>query len=265
LHVQKNGSGAAPPEANRRRRTTVAREALAKWAKNMTLSSLKSDLQRFTDPIRAKHSLRFFKTGKGEYGERDKFLGLTLPQIHVIAKKYKDLSLADLQKLLHSPYHEHRLTALLILVRQFKKNKSYKVYKIYMNNTRWINNWYLVDLSAPHIVGGYLLNKPRKGLYKLAKSKLLWDRRIAVLATLMFIRNDDFKDCLQIAKILLGDKEDLIHKAVGWMLREVGKKEVKVLEKFLEKNISQMPRTCLRYAIEKLPEGKRKYYLHKKD
>jgi 3-methyladenine DNA glycosylase AlkD len=229
----------------------------------MSLASLKKDLQKFSDPKRAKLLLRFFKTGKGEYGEGDEFLGLTVPQVRRVVKKYENLSLFDIQELLHSPYHEHRLTAFLIMVGQFKETGDDRIYRMYMANTRWINNWDLVDLSAPHIVGGYLLNKPRKMLYRLAKSKLLWDRRIAILATFAFIRNGDLVDCLRIARVLLKDKEDLMHKAVGWMLREVGKKNIKVLEDFLEENVSKMPRTCLRYSIEKFPEAKRQYWLKK--
>ncbi len=224
------------------------------------LSKLKADLDKFADKDRAIHSLRFFKTGSGEYGEGDKFLGLTVPQVRSIVKIYSDLPLPDVQNLLMSPYHEHRLTAVLILT---KKKLDKAVYDLYLKNTKYINNWDLVDLSAPNIVGKYLIDKDRLVLYKLAKSKLLWNRRIAVLATFAFIKNKDFSNSLKIAKILLGDKEDLMHKAVGWMLREIGKRDVKVLEKFLDENIHQMPRTMLRYAIEKFPEKQRRSYLEK--
>ncbi|MBI3887908.1 DNA alkylation repair protein [Candidatus Microgenomates bacterium] len=224
------------------------------------LLDLKASINKYANPIRAKHSLRFFKTGPGEYGQGDEFLGLNVPQQRSVVKKYKDLSLLDIQNLLDSKYHEYRLVGLLILV---SKKLDKEIYDLYLKNTARINNWDLVDLTAPHIVGKYLLDKKRDILYRLVKSKLLWDRRIAVLATFTFIKNKDYTDSLQIAEMLLSDEEDLMHKAVGWMLREIGKRDVKVLECFLEKNISKMPRTCLRYAIEKFPEEKRQYYLKK--
>ncbi len=223
-------------------------------------NNVKSDLQKFADKDRAIHSLRFFKTGKGQYGEGDQFLGLTVPQVRSVVKIYSNLPLSDVKNLLMSPIHEHRLAALLILV---TKKLDEDIYNLYLKHTEYINNWDLVDLSAPNIVGKYLVDKDRSILYKLTKSKLLWDRRIAVLATFIFIKEKDYTDSLRIARVLLSDKEDLMYKAVGWMLREIGKKDVKVLEKFLDENIHQMPRTVLRYAIEKFPEEKRQRYLKK--
>jgi len=234
------------------------------------LSQLKQDLQKLADPERAKNLSWFFKTGKGEYGEGDIFIGITVPQQRTIAKKYAHLSDVDLKKLLQSKIHEHRLVALLILVEQYQKSKDEKTKKnivdFYLANTTYITNWDLVDLSSHKIVGDYLLNKPakdRKILYQLAKSKNLWEKRIAIISTFTFINNKQFTDSLKLAEILLNDKHDLIHKAVGWMLREIGKKNQKVEEKFLQKYYKVMPRTMLRYSIEKFAEKKRKYYLKK--
>ncbi len=212
---------------------------------------------------------RFFKTGKGEYGEGDIFLGLTVPQQRAIAKKYRDLLLAYIEKLLHNKIHEYRLTALFILSDQFKHSdeKKQKIYyDFYLANTKHINNWDLIDLSARDIVGGYLINKPkeRKILHTLARSNSLWERRIAMLATSAFFRNNDVADTLAIAEILLHDNHDLIHKAVGWMLREVGKRDDAVLISFLNKYCKTMPRTMFRYAIERFPEAKRRTYLRGK-
>jgi 3-methyladenine DNA glycosylase AlkD len=251
------------------------------------LLKLKQDLNKLRNPVRAKHSQRFFKTGKGEYGEGDIFLGITMPVQHQLAKKYRDLSLSDLQILLNSKIHEQRMIALLILVDQYeslrpkgrssfflcknsgillrnKKSKSElkkKIFDFYLSNTKNINNWDLVDLSAPNIVGEYLLTKNKSILYKLAKSKNLWERRIAILATFTFIKDNQYRDALKIGQLLLKDKHDLIHKAVGWMLREIGKRNQSEEEKFLKKYYQVMPRTMLRYAIEKFNDNKRKYYL----
>lgn len=219
---------------------------------------IQNDLQKAADPEKAQFLARYFKTGKGEYGEGDIFLGLTVPQVRTIAKKYKDLSLSDIQKLLKSKFHEYRLTALIILT--YKKNTK-DIVTLYLRNTRYINNWDLVDLSARDIIGGYLIDKPRDILYRLAKSKNLWERRIAVLATFAFIKNKDFKDSFAIAEILLHDKYDLIHKAVGWMLREVGKIDQKAEEDFLKKHYQTMPRTMLRYAVERFTPDKRALYM----
>lgn len=231
-----------------------------------SLTSLKQDLQGQADPVRARHSQRFFKTGKGEYGEGDKFLGLTNPQIRTLAKKYRDLDLADLEKLLGSKIHEHRLISLFILVDQFHRANEQarrQIYDFYLKNATRVNNWDLVDSSAHKIVGWYLEDKDRAILYKLAKSKNLWEKRISIIATFWFIKNGELNDSLKIAEILLKDEHDLIHKAVGWMLRETGKKDVAILRQFLDKHVLDMPRTMLRYAIEKLPKKERKNYLSK--
>jgi len=226
------------------------------------IANIQKDLDKLRNPKKAKILQRFFKTGPGEYGEGDIFLGIVVPEQRKIAKKYKDLGLKDIQELLNSKYHEHRLTGLIILTYQYK-NKPKEVYDFYIKNTKNINNWDLVDVTTPNIVGEYLLNKDRSILYKLAKSKDLWERRISILATFTFIRNSDFKDSINLAEILLQDKHDLIHKAVGWMLREIGKKDQKALETFLDKHHKIMPRTMLRYSIERLEKSKRKFYMKK--
>ena len=226
---------------------------------------IKKELRFYADKDRISNYQRFFKTGQGEYGEGDKFLGVTVPNIHIVAKKFLNASFDDLEKLLKSPFHENRLVALFILVGQFEKGDEKcrkKIFTFYLKNRKGINNWDLVDNSAPKIVGAYLANKPKDILYKYAKSKNLWDRRIAIVSTFYFIRENSFDDTIAISEILLNDKHDLIHKAVGWMLREVGKRDVKILEEFLQKHSKNMPRTMLRYAIEKFPETQRKKYLN---
>ena len=227
------------------------------------LSSLHLELREASNPEKAKILQRFFKTGPGQYGEGDIFLGLVAQQSHALAKKYKDLKLKDLQTLLNSKIHEHRSIALEILVKTYKKNPE-EIYKFYLSNTKYINNWDLVDLSAHKIVGIYLENKPRDILYKLARSQNLWEKRIAIISTFHFIRQNDFQDALNISEILLQDKHDLIHKAVGWMLREVGKRNQPTLEKFLKKHYKKMPRTMLRYSIERFEEPLRQSYLKTK-
>jgi 3-methyladenine DNA glycosylase AlkD len=207
---------------------------------------------------------RFFKTGPGEYGEGDIFLGIKVPVLRKLAKEYLDLPLKEVKKILASKYHEERLLALLIMVGQFsrgdeKKKKS--IYELYLKSTAFINNWDLVDMSAHYIVGPYLMDKSRERLYELAQSKSFWERRIAIMSTFYFIKNNEFTDTLKIAGMLLCDTEDLIHKAVGWMLREIGKRQLKTEEAFLKEYYQKMPRTMLRYAIEKFPEPKRKHYL----
>ena len=229
-----------------------------------TLKELKDELKKHVNPERAKLSHKYFKAEKGGYGEKDLFLGISTPIKRKIAKKFQDLSLADTKKILKSKYHGFRIVGLCILMHKFKKGNSKQkkqIYDIYLDSTRYINNWDLVDISAPNIMGEYLLDRDRKILYKLARSKNLWERRVAILSTYPFIRNNDFKDTLSISEILLNDDHDLIHKAVGWMLREVGNRDREVEEKFLDKYALKMQRTILRYAIEKFPEVKRLYYL----
>ena len=209
-------------------------------------------------------SQRFFKTGPGQYGEGDSFIGIKVPVLRTLAKEYLALPLKDLQKILASKYHETRLLSLLIMVGQFSKGNHQQkkfIYELYLKNTRFINNWDLVDASAHHIVGPYLMDKNRAPLYKLAQSDLLWERRIAIMSTFYYIKNHEFTDTMRIAGMLLSDPEDLIHKAVGWMLREIGKCRMQLEEAFLKKHYQNMPRTMLRYAIEKFPEPKRQRYL----
>jgi 3-methyladenine DNA glycosylase AlkD len=236
----------------------------------MSLEKFKKEYAKLKNSAQAKVLQGFFKTGPGQYGEGDIFLGIKVPVQREAIKKYYDLSFVDLQELLNSKIHEYRLSAVFILVKKFEKalkegNEKLQeiVYKFYLKNTRNINNWDLVDLSAPNIVGYYLLAKNREILYTLVKSKNLWERRIAILSTFTFLRQKDFKDVVKIAEILLKDEHDLIHKAVGWMLREAGKRDVKVLYKFLDKYFKKMPRTMLRYSIEKLSDAEKKKYLGK--
>jgi 3-methyladenine DNA glycosylase AlkD len=237
----------------------------------MSLAAFKKEYDKLKNPKQAKILSGFFKTGKGQYGEGDVFWGIKVPVQRAAIKKYYDLSLGDLQELLDNKIHEYRLSALFILVHQFElalkigdEKTQGRLYRFYLKNSNNINNWDLVDLSTPQIVGRYLLAKNREILYTLVKSKNLWERRIAVLATFTFLRNKDFKDLLKIAEILLKDEHDLIHKSVGWMLREMGKRDEKVLRKFLDKHCRQMPRTMLRYSIEKFSEEERKRYLNLK-
>lgn len=224
------------------------------------------ELQKLKNPEKAKILQRFFKTGKGEYGEGDIFLGIVVPLQRTVAKEYyHELSFEDLHQLLKSKIHEYRLTAIFCLVLQFQKGDEIKrkeIFKFYLKNTKGINNWDLVDLSAPNIVGAFLLDKKERNvLYKLARSKNLWERRIAMLATYQSIRINDFDDALKIAKILIYDKHDLIHKAVGWMLREIGKRDQKTEIEFLKKYCRQMPRVMLRYAIEKFSKEQKTVFL----
>jgi len=208
---------------------------------------------------------KFFKTQKGQYGYGDIFLGITVPIQRKIAKKYQDINLSDIQKLITKKIHEYRLISLLILILKYQKSKLKKdqkrIYDFYVKNINFINNWDLVDLSAPHIIGNYLLDRSRRSLYNLAKSPDLWHRRISIISTFTFIKKQDFTDTLKIAQILLNDEHDLIHKATGWMLREVGKRDISTLYRFLDKFCTKMPRTMLRYSLEKLPKDKKKYYM----
>jgi len=227
------------------------------------LNQLKEDLLKLGNSEKAKILSRFFKTGKGEYGDGDVFLGIKVPEQRKVAKKYLNLSLEDIQKLLSSEVHEHRLTSLFILIDKYKKSDDKKeIFDFYLKNTKKINNWDLVDLSAGNVLGNYLLEKDKSILYELAKSDNLWEKRIAIISTFAFIRDNKFEDTLKISELLLNDKHDLIHKAVGWMLREIGKRDQEVEEGFLKKYYKKMPRTMLRYSIEKFDEDKRKGYLN---
>jgi 3-methyladenine DNA glycosylase AlkD len=231
------------------------------------LTDIKSEISKLADSKKAILLQKYFKTGKGEYAQGDIFIGLTVPQSRLIAKKYSDLSLEDIEILLHSKIHEERLIALLIMIFKFKRaddNIKKQIYNLYLSNTKCINNWDLVDLSSRDIVGAYLFDKPRDQLYKLAKSDNLWERRISIISTFYFIARKEYKESIKIANILLNDSHDLIHKAVGWTLREVGKKDKDELIRFLKEHYKVMPRTMLRYAIEKFPLQKRKAYLASK-
>lgn len=221
-------------------------------------------LRRLKNPEKAQVLQRFFKTGPGEYAEGDRFLGIMVPGVRKIARQYAAAPKQALERLLASPYHEERLLGLLILVSQFQKvteRQRQKLFSFYLRHSDRINSWDLVDLTAPQIVGAYLEQRPRAILYKLASSASLWERRIAVLATFWFIRQNDFSDILALAAKLLQDDQDLMHKAVGWMLREVGKRNQGVEEQFLKQHYRKMPRTMLRYAIERFPEKRRQAYL----
>ncbi|MCD8177813.1 MAG: DNA alkylation repair protein [Tannerellaceae bacterium] len=233
----------------------------------MTAEFIVTELQSVANPEKAAFLQGFFKTGPGQYAEGDIFLGLTNPVTRNIAKANKWTLLSELQKLIESPFHEARLCALVIAVEKFKKAKEAErkeIFDFYLRNTRYINNWDLVDVTCPHIVGAYLLDKDRSILYKLAKSKFLWEERIAMVSTVTFIRNRQFDDTLSLASYFLTHKHDLMHKAVGWMLREVGKKDREVLSAYLDSNATKMPHTALRYAIEHYPEDMRQYYLKMK-
>jgi len=241
----------------------------------MTLTKLKKDAKAYSNPKRKETNEWFFKTGKGQYGEGDKFIGISMPDVRIIAKKYLNLSIKDVEKLLHSKIHEHRMIALVIWTYQFEKaaspdvpsdkgNKTReKIYKTYLKNTKHINNWDLVDVTTPRIVGRWLMDKDRNILYKLAKSRNLWEKRISVLGTFPFIANNDFKDSIKICEMHLKDTHDLMHKACGWMLREIGKKDEKTLTNFLDKYSKVMPRTMLRYSLERLSKKQRENYMKK--
>ena len=242
------------------------------------LNNLLKDLKQKADPEKAKLLARFFKTGKGQYGEGDIFLGITVPESRKIAVKYSKLPFSDIAKLLKNKYHEARLVALLILVNKYKVLARQdlatcarpclaqkKIVDFYLANTKYINNWDLVDLSAGYILGEYIYYKKDKSiLLELAKSKNLWEKRIAIISTFAFIYKGKSKWTLRIVRMLINDSHDLIHKACGWMLREVGKRvSESKLTSFLDRHSDNMPRTMLRYAIERLPEKIRKYYLNK--
>ena len=230
-------------------------------------ASVVRDLKSYSNPQKAALAARFFKTAEGQYGHGDVLIGVTTPELRMVASKYRDLPLAELQALISSKLHECRSTALCILVSQAERAdpaEFKKIVEFYRSNFRYVNNWDLVDASARAILGTYLLDKSRKELYKLAVSHNMWERRISIIATYAFIRENDFDDTFKISEMLLNDPEDLMHKAVGWMLREVGKRSPLVLKKFLSEHSHEMPRTALRYAIEKFPEPERKKYLRVK-
>ncbi|AFK03720.1 DNA alkylation repair enzyme [Emticicia oligotrophica DSM 17448] len=230
------------------------------------MTSITDALKAIATEERAQASAWFFKTGKGQYGEGDIFIGISNPDLRTICKKYNSLNFSELQDLLNSPIHEYRFAALIILVEQMKKAKSEdlrsKIYEFYLDNTHRINNWDLVDCSARDIVGLYLFDKDRSILYDMARTNHLWTQRIAIIATFYFINKKQFLDTLKISEILLTHKHDLIHKAVGWALREAWKKGAnQQVEVFLEKNIGRIPRTALRYAIEKMTDEQKKYFM----
>lgn len=229
-----------------------------------TLKGVVADLRAASSPARAKSSAWFFKTGPGQYGEGDSFIGITVPVQRRIARAYRDIGWTDLARLIASPIHEHRFTGLEILVMKYEagdERERKRSVAFYLKHRRYVNNWDLVDTSAPYILGDWLRDKDRNVLYQLAVSRSLWDRRIAIIATLGLIGRGMFSDTFKIAELLLGDTHDLIHKAVGWMLREVGKKSSDAERRFLLKHYRKMPRTMLRYAIERLPETERTAYL----
>lgn len=230
----------------------------------MSASNIKQQLIAMGNPQKAEHAKYFFKTGKGQYGENDIFVGCTNPEVRKVASANKALSFAELKKLITDEIHECRLTAIVILTEQFRKAKDAKrkeIVDFYLEHTAGINNWDLVDLSAYKILGEWLTDKERNILYDLAKSENMWKQRIAIIATKAFIQNNDFVDTIKLAKLFLSHKHDLMHKATGWMLREVGKKDEKMLTDFLELHHKTMPRTMLRYSIEKLNPEQREYYM----
>jgi len=240
----------------------------------MTFEEINNHLHSLADVKTAEHSHYFFKTSEGEYGFGDKFLGIRVPVIRKLVKEYKKTPIIVAEKLLHSEFHEIRLFALLLLVFRFSnknvkfredlemdQNEQKEIYNIYLRNTEYINNWDLVDSSAHYIVGAYLEDKDKSILYDFANSELLWERRIAIMSTFFYIKKNDFTDALNISKLLIDDKEDLIHKAVGWMLREIGNRDKEIEVSFLSEYYKKMPRTMLRYAIEKFSKEERKKYL----
>ncbi len=233
----------------------------------MTAKEIESELNSYEDPVRAAHSQRFFKTGKGQYGEGDIFIGLTVPQTRLVCKKYNSLPINEIEKLLESPIHEHRLAAVIIMRHQAERANSVlrkSLYDLYLKRTDRINNWDIVDTSCHKIVGEYLSDKDRAILYKLARSKQMWERRIAIVSTAHFISKNDLDDTFRLAEILLNDKEDLMHKATGWMLREAGKKDEARLKELLYKYAPTMPRTMLRYSLERLHPADKAHYMKMK-
>lgn len=233
----------------------------------LSAKDVAKELLRYSNKEKIPTFARFFKTQKGDYSEKDIFIGVNLPTQRTIARKFSDkLTLTELSKLLKSPVHENRHTALIMLNTVYKKSpvkEQKKIVNFYLKHRKYINNWDLVDGSAPYVLGKYLLDKPKDILTKLAKSKSVWDRRIALVATWFFIRNNQFDETLKLVKLVLKDEQDLIHKAAGWMLKEISKRDSKPVEKFLDKYASVMPRTMLRYSVEKLPAEKKKFYMKK--
>jgi len=230
------------------------------------LTQLITELENLGDPEKKKNLQRYFKTGRGEYGEGDIFLGIYVGDQRKIARKYRHLSLIKVEELLQSKIHEHRLVALLILVEQFSKGdegKRKEIVELYLKNTQWINNWDLVDLSAHKILGEYYWDKPKNVLYELAESENLWEKRISIISTFTFIHKESYEESLKIAEMLVNDDHDLIHKGVGWMLREIGKRDQAKEEEFLMKHYKTMPRTMLRYSIEKFDKEKKLFYMKK--
>lgn len=228
------------------------------------IQEIRTALRALGNPERARGSMRYFKTGPGGYGQGDVFLGIRTPDLRKFAGGIRDIPEQAVVELLRSPYHEERALALLVLVGQYAggtQSLRQRIYELYLENTDYINNWDLVDSSAPGIIGAHLMDREKETLYALALSGNIWERRISIIATLYFIRNNLFDETLALAEMLLGDREDLIHKAVGWMLREVGKRSIKAEEAFLTRHYSKMPRTMLRYAIERFSEERRQAYL----
>jgi 3-methyladenine DNA glycosylase AlkD len=233
----------------------------------MAVYEIRRKLQNLGNRETAKTLKRFFKTGPGEYAEGDIFLGIRVPDLRKLAKEYQDIASNEITVLLTSPIHEERLLALLILVRTYSngdESTKRKIYELYFRHIHFINNWDLIDGSAAHIVGAFLMDKSKEPLYHLAQSKNFWLRRISIISTFYFIKHNEFSETLKIAAMLISDKENLIHKAVGWMLREVGNRDLQAEERFLRNHYQQMPRTMLRYATEKFPEPKRQHYLQGK-
>lgn len=236
-------------------------------SETVTLEDLRAALRECADSADATFLQCFFKTGPGEYAEGDRFLGVRVPATRRVARRFRDLPLTDTLTLLASEFHEERLLALVLLTTRYRTGTAAEqsaVYRAYLANTRHVNNWDLVDISAEHIVGAHLHRRARRPLYRLAQSASLWERRIAIIATFYFIRRGEFDDTLGIAALLTADTEDLIHKATGWMLREVGKRDRQIEESFLKRHLRTMPRTMLRYAIEKFPEELRQHYLNQR-
>jgi 3-methyladenine DNA glycosylase AlkD len=230
----------------------------------VTARTIHREMLALGTPARRRGAERFFKTGPGEYGEGDRFIGLTVPALRGLAKKYYALPMTEIDRLLASPWHEARLLALLILVRQYQKGDArtrQAIYRLYLRRTRRINNWDLVDCSAEHIIGPHWREADATLLTRLARSPLLWERRIAMLATFHDIKQRRFREPLRVARLLMNDDEDLIHKAVGWMLREIGKRDLDAEKRFLDRYATRLPRTALRYAIERFPPAVRARYL----